>query len=107
GIPILALTATATKNVEKDIVQKLNFKNQNVFRKSFERKNLSYVVLYEEDKLKRLLKVISKINGTGIVYARTRKKTQDISAFLVKNKIRAEFYHAGLTSQGRSKVQEN
>jgi ATP-dependent DNA helicase RecQ len=107
GVPVLALTATATKTVEKDIIQKLDFKNHNVFRKSFERKNLSYVVLYEEDKLNRLLKIVNRINGTGIVYARTRKKTQDIVAFLLRNKIKAEFYHAGLTSEMRSGVQDN
>ena len=107
NVPVLALTATATKIVEKDIQQKLNFKLPNVFRKSFQRKNLSYVVLYEEDKLKRLLKVISNIKGTGIIYARTRKKTQDIANFLIRNKIKAEFYHAGLSSFLRNKVQEN
>ncbi len=106
-VPVLALTATATKTVEKDIVQKLNFREHNIFRKSFERKNLSYVVLYEEDKLNRLLKIISKINGTGVVYARTRKKTQDIAGFLARNKIKAEHYHAGLNSKIRNTVQEN
>lgn len=107
NVPVLALTATATRKVEKDIQEKLLFKKPLVFRKSFERKNLSYVVLYEEDKLKRLLKVIAGIKGTGIIYARTRKKTQDIAAFLIRNKIPAEHYHAGLTSQARSNVQEN
>ena len=107
NVPVLALTATATKTVENDIQEKLNFKSKLVFRKSFQRKNLSYVVLYEEDKLKRLLKVISNIKGTGIVYARTRKKAQDIANFLIRNKIKAEFYHAGLSSAARNKVQEN
>ena len=107
NVPVLALTATATKTVENDIQEKLNFKSKLVFRKSFQRKNLSYVVLYEEDKLKRLLKVISNIKGTGIVYARTRKKAQDIANFLIRNKIKAEFYHAGLSSAARSIVQEN
>ncbi len=106
-VPVLALTATATKTVENDIQEKLNFKSKLVFRKSFQRKNLSYVVLYEEDKLKRLLKVIINIKGTGIVYARTRKKAQDIANFLIRNKIKAEFYHAGLSSAVRNKVQEN
>jgi ATP-dependent DNA helicase RecQ len=106
-VPVLALTATATRTVEKDIVDKLKLKKPNVFRKSFERKNLSYVVLYEEDKLNRLLKVINGIQGAGIVYARTRKRTQDVAAFLVRNKIKAEFYHAGLNSEARNKVQDN
>jgi ATP-dependent DNA helicase RecQ len=105
--PVLALTATATSIVEKDIQQKLQFKNANVFRKSFERKNLSYVVLYEEDKLQRMLKVTKNIQGPGIVYVRTRKKAKDVAQFLIANKISAEFYHAGLNSDERSKVQEN
>ena len=107
NVPVLALTATATRTVEKDIVQKLLFSSSNVLRKSFERKNLSYVVLYEEDKLNRLLKVIKRVNGSGIVYARTRKKTQDITNFLIRNKIKAEYYHAGLPSSSRNTVQEN
>ncbi len=107
NVPVLALTATATKNVEKDIQQKLNFRSPNVFKKSFQRKNLSYIVIYEEDKLKRLLKIINNIKGTGIVYSRTRKKVQDIANFLIRNKIKAEFYHAGLSFVVRNKVQEN
>ncbi len=107
GVPVLALTATATASVEEDIQKRLNFPVNNVFRKSFERKNLSYVVLYEEDKLKRLLNIVNKIKGCGIVYARTRKKTRELSEFLVRNKISAEYYHAGLSSQVRSSVQGN
>jgi ATP-dependent DNA helicase RecQ len=107
GVPVLALTATATRTVEKDIQERLNFKTLNVFRKSFERKNLSYSVIYEEDKLKRLLKIVNQIKGTGIVYVRTRKKTRDIANFLARNNVKAEFYNAGLPSAARSIVQEN
>ena len=106
-VPMLALTATATQQVESDIIDKLELKTPGIFKKSFERKNLSYVVLYEEDKLNRLLKITNRISGTGIVYARTRKKTQDIAAFLGRNRISAEFYHAGLTSTARNSVQQN
>jgi len=107
NVPVLALTATATPEVKKDIQEKLHFKNEHVFQKSFERKNLSYVVLQEEDKLNRLVSIISKVNGTGIVYARNRKKTKEVAELLLKKKISAAFYHAGLASATRSKVQDD
>ncbi|HRG38512.1 MAG TPA: RecQ family ATP-dependent DNA helicase, partial [Bacteroidia bacterium] len=77
NIPVIALTATATPDVVKDIQEKLEFKKAHVIQKSFERKNLNYVVLNEEDKLQRLVKIIKNVKGSGIVYARNRKKTQD------------------------------
>jgi ATP-dependent DNA helicase RecQ len=107
GIPVLALTATATPEVVKDIQQKLKFKKDTVLQKSFERTNLSYVVLKEEDKLKRLLKIINNVKGSGIVYVRNRKKTQDIAAYLRSNKIAADFYHAGLDAATRDTKQNN
>lgn len=107
GIPVLALTATATPEVVKDIQQKLKFKKEHVLQKSFERKNLSYVVLKEEDKLPRLIKIINNVKGSGIVYVRNRKKTQDIAAYLRSNKIIADFYHAGLDAQTRDVKQSN
>jgi ATP-dependent DNA helicase RecQ len=100
-IPILALTATATRQVVEDIQQKLAFNNSKVFQKSFERKNLAYVVLNEEDKLNRLLKICNKVKGPGIVYVRNRKKTRELANFLRKNKVSADFYHAGLTTLER------
>ncbi len=105
NVPVLALTATATPEVVKDIQAKLEFKQENVFQKSFERKNLTYVVIKEEDKLNRLLKIASKIKGTGIIYVRNRRKTREISDFLNKNKIRADYYHAGLEQKIRDKKQ--
>lgn len=105
--PILALTATATKQVAGDIIQKLEFRDYSTFKSSFERKNLTYAVLKEEDKLKRLLKICKKIKGTGIIYVRSRKKTKEIALFLKKNGIAADYYHAGLDSITRHKKQEN
>jgi len=95
-VPILGLTATATTEVVKDIQEKLLFKEENLLQKSFERKNLAYVVLNEEDKQKRLLKIINRVKGAGIVYVRTRRKTKEIANFLRKNNISADYYHAGL-----------
>ena len=96
NIPILALTATATPKVVLDIQKKLQFKKENVFQKSFERKNLTYLVLKEEDKLNRLIRIINKVRGPGIVYVRNRRQTKEIADFLKKNRISADFYHAGL-----------
>jgi ATP-dependent DNA helicase RecQ len=107
GVPVLALTATATPEVVIDIQEKLLFKNRNVLQKSFERKNLSYVVFKEEDKLKRLLKICGNVRGTGIVYVRNRKKTQEISSYLNSNKIPADFYHAGIDPKMRNAKQES
>ena len=101
NVPVMALTATATPEVVQDIQQKLAFHTSNVFQVSFERKNLVYVVLKEENKLNRLLKVVNNLKGTGIVYLRSRKKTVEISEFLKKNNISAGFYHAGLDRKSR------
>lgn len=106
-VPMLALTATATPEVVKDIQEKLQFKKQTVFQKSFERTNLAYIVLTEEDKLVRLVKIANNVKGTGVVYVRNRKKTQDIAAYLQSNKITADFYHAGLDTATRDKKQNN
>lgn len=105
--PVLALTATATPEVVKDIQQKLNFKNSTVFQKSYERKNLAYIVLNEEDKHSRLIRILNKVKGSGIVYVRNRRKTKEIAEFLKRNKISSDYYHAGLNPQKREKIQEN
>lgn len=99
--PILALTATATPEVVNDIQEKLHFKTKNVLQKSFERKNLAYVVIKEEEKLNRLLKIANNVKGTGIVYVRNRKKTKEVSDFLNQNNIRADYYHAGMDAKAR------
>lgn len=107
GTPVLALTATATPEVQQDIQEKLHFKSEHVFRKSFERKNLSYVVFHEEDKMQKLLNIISNVKGIGVIYVRNRKKTKDTSDYLNKHKIKSSFYHAGLSADLRSTVQED
>jgi ATP-dependent DNA helicase RecQ len=106
NVPVLALTATATPDVVKDIQQKLGFKKEHVLRKSFNRPNLAYVVLHEEDKNKRMLKVIKNVGGSGIVYERSRRKTVETAAFLESNKNSSAFYHAGIDSLKRAAVQE-
>jgi ATP-dependent DNA helicase RecQ len=106
SVPVLALTATATPEVRLDICDKLLFKKENVFTKSFARKNLSYVVFDEEDKFGRLLKILEKVPGSAIVYVRNRRKTKDIADFLIKKKIKADYYHAGLEAMVRHVVQE-
>ncbi len=107
AVNIIAVTASATKEVVEDIQLKLNFKKQSVFRQSFERKNIRYVVQLEENKYERLLKVINNIGGSGIVYVRNRKKTEEISKWLIQNKITASFYHAGINSNDRAIIQQN
>lgn len=107
GIPFLALTATATPEVVIDIQKQLHFKKEHVLQKSFERKNLAYVVLNEENKQGRLLKVLQSIDGTSVVYVRSRKKTKEIALFLVKNNISADYYHAGLSNEERTQKQAN
>ncbi|MBI1227226.1 MAG: RecQ family ATP-dependent DNA helicase [Bacteroidetes bacterium] len=105
-VPVLALTATATPEVVLDIQEKLAFKRKNVFQKSFSRPNLSYVVLPEENKNARLLDILRKVKGSGVVYARNRKMTKEVARFLTENKISADFYHAGLPPDERSQKQE-
>lgn len=106
-VPVLALTATATADVREDIQQKLRFKTPVVFQKSFERKNISYVVQNTEDKFRKLLDVAKGVKGSGIVYVRTRKETAEIAKFYTDNGIKADFYHGGLESGLRAKRQEN
>ena len=103
--PIIALTATATPKVVKDIQEKLLFKSENVIQQSFKRDNLVYVVFKEEDKHRRLLRIVNSVKGSGIIYARSRKKTKEISLFLNKNGIKSDFYHAGLEQNVRSTKQ--
>lgn len=104
--PVMALTATATPEVVTDIQDKLEFKNPRIFQKSFERRNLTYTVFYEEDKLGRILRIINNVKGSGIIYARNRRKTRELAEFLYKNKISADYYHAGLSPEVRDTTQD-
>ncbi|MGY4384293.1 ATP-dependent DNA helicase RecQ [Pedobacter sp. UYP24] len=100
-VPILALTATATRRVRDDIADKLQLKEVKVFVKSFARKNLSYVVLTDEDKYRRLIKVVKNVKGSGLVYVRNRRETSEVALFLKRNGIAADFYHAGIERDER------
>jgi ATP-dependent DNA helicase RecQ len=105
GVPVLALTATAVPAVIDDIQKNLLFSEKNVFIKSFERKNLTYYVFKEEDKIRRMVKIIRKVKGSGIIYVRNRRHTKEIAEILNKQGIRATFYHAGLDPADREKRQ--
>ncbi|MEX1239780.1 MAG: ATP-dependent DNA helicase RecQ [Cyclobacteriaceae bacterium] len=103
-VPIIALTASATAQVQDDITEKLQFrKDHAVFRKSFARPNLSFVVRKTENKDQKLLEILQKVNGAAIVYVRSRKATQEIARWLSKKNIKASFYHAGLVFEERAK----
>ncbi|MFM6976398.1 MAG: ATP-dependent DNA helicase RecQ [Sphingobacteriaceae bacterium] len=107
-VPFLALTATATDRVAEDICTKLAFrKNHQVFRKSFERSNLSYVVAKEENKFRRLMRVVNQVKGSGIIYVRNRRETQEVARHLQVQGIGAAFYHAGLSAEERTKRQDD
>jgi ATP-dependent DNA helicase RecQ len=105
NVPVLALTATATPEVVDDIQDKLLFKTRNVFRKSFERPNVTYVVRQTDDKEGQVIKILSSIPGSGIIYVRNRKKTKEIALFLRKNGISADYFHAGLPHETRNERQ--
>jgi ATP-dependent DNA helicase RecQ len=105
-VPILALTATATPDVVEDIQRQLKFKNSRVFKKSFERKNISYIVRNTEDKIGQMLKILNAVPGTSIVYVRSRKKTKEIADILKTSGINAEHYHAGLANEDKNRKQE-
>ena len=104
--PVIALTATATPQVAEDIMERLGFRDKCLIKSGFERPNLSYIVRRTEDKLGQLLNICNSVGGTGIVYVRSRKKTEELSAFLSANGVSASFYHAGLGQQSRTDRQE-
>ena len=106
GVPVLALTATATPEVVKDIQLRLAFRRENVFRMSFERKNLAYIVRRTEDKAGELIHILSQVAGSAIVYTRNRKRTKEVSLFLNQHGISATFYHAGLDNDTKDQRQK-
>ena len=106
GVPLLALTATATPGVVKDIQQQLGFVEENCYSMSFERKNLVYVVRKTENKAKELLHILGKVQGSAIVYTQNRQKTKEVCDFLVSQGITAEFYHAGLAPEVKDQREE-
>lgn len=101
-IPVLALTATATPDVVKDIMEKLNFHNGKVFSKSFARQNLVYVVRKTDDKTAQLINILTKVPGSGIVYVRSRAKTKQLAEELTRHGISTNYYHAGLDNEDKS-----
>ncbi|NGM64804.1 ATP-dependent DNA helicase RecQ [Sphingobacterium sp. SGR-19] len=105
--PFLALTATATPRVVDDIQDKLRFVEGQVYQKSFRRENLAYMVLAEEDKMGRMLRMIHKIGGSGVIYVRNRRETQEVAQYLINHGVPADFYHAGLDAQTRSQKQDS
>lgn len=105
-IPVLALTATATKDVVDDIQEQLRFKEKNVFRMSFERKNLAYVVRKATDKPSELRHILNSVNGSAIVYARSRKRTKETAEWLISQGISATYYHAGLDVDVKDRHQQ-
>ncbi len=108
GPPILALTATATPDVVKDIQDKLEFREENVFQKSFHRENLSYVVRHTEDKLGQMLHILQSVQGSAIVYVRNRQNTKEVAEWINQqtNSEIATYYHAGLSHAEKTKRQE-
>ncbi|MEZ5007486.1 MAG: ATP-dependent DNA helicase RecQ [Chitinophagales bacterium] len=106
NVPLIALTASATLKVREDIAEQLQMKDVQTFTKSFARNNISFVTRKVENKAAKLLEVMSKLGGCGIVYVRSRKKTKQIADFLNENKYKSTFYHAGLTPEIRSERQE-
>lgn len=107
NVKFLALTATATPKVADDIQEKLGFKEKNVLQVSFERENLNYLVRNLENKNAYLLDTLKKVNGSGVIYVRSRKGTKEIAEMLRKEKISADYYHAGLSNHVRSDKQDD
>ena len=107
NVPVLALTATATPEVVDDIQKQLDFKDGRVFKMSFERNNLAYIVRNTENKQAEILHILSRMKGSAIIYTRNRKKTKEIANFLNMNNITATFYHAGLNNDVKDARQKS
>lgn len=106
NIPLIALTATATREVIEDILNHLKFRQRTIFRQSFERPNLSYSVLYEDKKIEKMIDILRILPGSSIVYSRSRGQTKQLAHRLIQENIAADFYHAGLPAEERHRKQE-
>jgi ATP-dependent DNA helicase RecQ len=106
-IKTISLTASATPQVVKDIIEKLEMKDMQIYQSSFVRSNLSFVVRETEDKKNELVSILKKVQGTALIYVRSRKLTVDVSTWLMRNNINSDFYHAGLTSTLRNQKQQD
>jgi ATP-dependent DNA helicase RecQ len=106
-VPVLALTATATPPVVKDIQEKLSFRARNLLQSSFHRENLIYAVRYSENKDGDMISMVRKLRGSGIVYVRSRKKSIDLARLMTREGVSADFYNAGLEHARRNEVQQN
>ncbi|SDG40392.1 RecQ family ATP-dependent DNA helicase [Chitinophaga filiformis] len=106
GVPLLALTASATPKVQQDICEKLLMKQPAIFTKSFARHNLSYSVIEEDNKPEKLKHILQRVQGSAIVYCRNRKRTREVADMLEQAGIAATYYHAGLTGEERAVRQE-
>ncbi|HEV8287183.1 MAG TPA: ATP-dependent DNA helicase RecQ [Chitinophagaceae bacterium] len=107
NVPILALTASATTEVQDDICQKLQFKIKNIFRQSFERANLSFSAFKVDAKINKIIEILKNVSGSGIIYCKTRKRTKEVADLVKMHGMPADFYHAGLTQEERNQKQEN
>jgi ATP-dependent DNA helicase RecQ len=106
SVPVIALTASATKEVESDIIEKLAFKDYSIFRQPYKRPALSYSYFEVESKINKTLDIINNVKGGGIVYCNTRKQTKDIAELLQLQKINADYYHAGVSADERQQKQK-
>jgi len=106
GIPVIAITASATPDVQEDITEKLKFVNGKIFRQSFERPNLSYSSFCIDSKVNKLSEILNKVHGSCIVYCSSRRQTKELAGLLHLQQIPADFYHAGLTQEIRDEKQQ-
>ncbi|MCP1385123.1 RecQ family ATP-dependent DNA helicase [Runella salmonicolor] len=106
GVPIIALTASATEPVKLDICEKLQMREPAVFQATFARSNLSYSAFFEENKDARLVRILQNVPGSAIIYVRNRRRTKEVADWLNRQGIRAEFYHAGIPTNQRGEIQE-
>ena len=105
-IPLIALTASATPKVQKDIIKKLEFKGKHIFQKSYARPNLAYACLFSENKTEKIAELLKTVGGSGIIYSSTRKKCEQLATLLQKRNTSADFYHAGLNMAQRNEKQQ-